>query len=179
MKSNILSSFVLLVFTIVVFAQCNKTEDPVTPVIIEPEEITDQELYDESTATSGFTYYKNDNKIQKSSFQSAHKIYFRTKFNQTAFDALTDDGKLPAGGTFSEGSVIVKELHDSLDGSAQGGIAVMKKLPNDPNAVDGWVWAEYFTGPQTGYSLILKGDGCISCHSAQDRDRVRLFELFP
>ena len=101
------------------------------------------------------------------------------RFNSIALSALTDNGKLPAGGSFPTGSLVVKELwRDSL-GATLAGYAIMEKLPNDTNQAAGWVWAE--VGPTGGgYMLSSKGDICTGCHGESgNRDYVRLFELFP
>ena len=77
----------------------------------------DKELLDRSKATTGFTYYKNDNTIKASSPQSAHNAFFRVRFNAIAQAALTDNGKLPVDSVFPEGSLIVKELYDTQNGA--------------------------------------------------------------
>ncbi len=143
--------------------------------------ITDAALFAESSTTNGFTYYKNNNTILPTSGPSAHNAFFRVRFNAIAFAALTDNGKLPVGGTFPEGSLIVKELHNNASGTAETGIAIMKKNTGDPNANEnGWVWAEYFGDANTGLKVNTKGTGCNGCHSGPDnRDKVRLFHLFP
>lgn len=183
MKKNILLIAGTALFSTTVFMQCKSNDDSPTPSNNNNNNaaITDNELYNASTTTSGFTYYKSDNTVTTSSPESAHTGFFRVRFNDVAFAALTDNGKLPAGSTFPEGSLIVKELHNQADGSDQSGVAIMIKRPNDPNAdANGWVWAEYFSGPNTGFSVSTKGAGCTGCHGASgNRDQVRLFALFP
>jgi hypothetical protein len=76
----------------------------------------DATLYNEIKSVGGFIYYKGDNTVLQSSTASAHTPYFRVRYNSTAYAALTDNGKLPVGATFPDGSVVVKELYTSLTG---------------------------------------------------------------
>ena len=139
---------------------------------------TDQGIFTKATAVSGFTYYKGNDSVYKSSPQSAHVAYFRVRFNAVAQAALTDGGKLPNGASFPTGSLIVKELHQDSLGTSPSGYAIMEKLPNDTNQAETWVWAEYNLSG-TGYTINKKGAICTSCHSMDQRDKVRLFNLFP
>ena len=139
---------------------------------------TDQALLAKASKVGGMYYYKNDTTIHRSSPQSAHAGYFRVRFNSIARTALTDGGKLPAGSYFPEGSLVVKELHNDSSGNNMIGYAVIEKLPSDTSASEGWVWAEYVTN-SNGYKIGGKGAICISCHSMNDRDNIRVFNLFP
>lgn len=172
---------IILLLIVVTFIQCNKSTtetDPVTPT--SNAAITDDELFNMTNGTDGYTYYKGSSDIATSAPASAHSGFYRVRFNATAQAALTDNGKLPEGGTFPEGSIIVKELHKAQDGSNQNGIAIMIKRPNDPNAgSNGWVWAEYFGSTANAIPVDTKGAQCIGCHSSSKRDMVRLFELVP
>lgn len=179
MKLNRLASVVAIIFIITMFLQCKKNDDDVPP-IVDDFTITDQQLYDMSITTTGYTYYKDDPTVLRSSPQSAHKAFFRVRFNNKAQAALTDNGKLPAGGVFPEGSIIVKELLSDSSASDLSQIAVMMKASGDQNADDlGWVWAEYFGSVDNKISVNDKGVACISCHSTNHRDRVRIFNLVP
>ena len=146
------------------------------PIHTKPE--SDQDLFSRSSATAGYTYYKGSPVIYRSSPQSAHAGYFRVRFNDIAGAALTDSGRLPVSGAFPSGSLIVKELHQDSTGNNIIGYAVMEKLPDDPAQNNGWVWAEY-QNSGAGYMIGSKGGICVSCHSMNDRDKVRLFDLFP
>ena len=139
---------------------------------------TDQLLFAKAKLLTSFTYYKANDSIYKSSPQSAHVAYFRVRFNAIAQAALTDGGKLPMGGSFPTGSLIVKELHQDSLGNSPSGYAIMEKLPNDTTQAETWVWAEYNLSG-TGYTINKKGAICTGCHSMNDRDKVRLFNLFP
>ena len=137
----------------------------------------DKALYDEMNSIGNFKYYKNQGFARLSSSQSAHNAYFKVRFNTTAYAALTDSGRLPKGYVFPAGSVIVSELYDANPGYIKL-YAVMKKTSN-PNAVNGWVWAEFLYDGSTAYSIEKKGGECTSCHSSNARDQVRIFNQFP
>ena len=139
---------------------------------------TDQALLLKASKVSGMSYYKDDTTIHRSSPQSAHAGYFRVRFNNIAKAVLTDGGILPVGNFFPEGSLVVKELHNDSTGNNMIGYAVMEKLPSDTNASQGWVWTEYVTN-SNGYKIGGKGAICTSCHSMNDRDKIRVFNLFP
>jgi hypothetical protein len=136
----------------------------------------DKDLYEEVKSTTGYTWYKNNDTIQASSSESAHNDFFRVRFNAIAQAALTDDGKLPVNGSFPDGSIVAKELFNTQDGALQL-TAVMKKTNSD-NGAGGWLWAEFKADGTVAYSTDEKGAGCLSCHSVNDRDHVRIFELF-
>lgn len=166
MKQNIALLVTLLICMNIFFQSCKK-------------ELTDIDvaLYNESKSTTGFTYYKNDATIKPKSNESPHSKYFRVRFNAIAQAALTDNGKLPAGSTFPEGSLIVKELYDSPTADLKF-LAIMKKESANENAVDGWLWLEIKGDGGAYISSKEKGSQCVSCHSTNDRDYTRLFDLF-
>lgn len=167
----------VVLFVLFIFIQCAKQEQRTDrPIIME----TDSALFAKITAQEGFHYYQNSDRMLLSSSASAHNKFFRVRFNEKALAALSDNGKLPAGGSFPAGSLIVKELRSGNAGEILNGYAVMEKLPDDTNAGAQWIWAEYFSTSQpNGVALHEKGRQCISCHSTGDRDKVRLFTLFP
>ena len=138
----------------------------------------DKELLDKSESTEGFRYYRENDEIFSSSQPSAHNPYFRTRFNQIAFEALTDSGRLPAGDVFPEGSLVVKELFDKKNGELKI-LAIMEKDTDSPYSADGWIWGEYRANGSVFISAEEKGSSCVSCHRAASRDLVRLFDLFP
>lgn len=163
-------SVALLFALLLSLTQCRK--DTTQPA---PE--TDATLFAKATA-GGYTYYKSDPAVYHSSPQSAHGGFFRVRFNSIAQAVLTDQGKLPVGGSFPTGSIIVKELHGDTTGSNIGVYAIMEKLPDDTSQADGWIWAEVNTSG-AGYTINNKGAICTGCHSVGDRDKVRVFDLFP
>jgi hypothetical protein len=167
MKKEFLVTMFILVSLVISLSQCKKLTEE------------DRALFDKSKTTTGFTYYKGDDTILPSSPQSAHNAFFRVRFNATAQAALTDNGKLPAGGAFPDGSLIVKELYDSQTGGLAL-LAIMEKATGNSSAGANWLWAEYKPDGKLGYSVSKKGSGCTGCHSTTGhRDYMRLFELFP
>ncbi len=168
MKTRILLSACIVFLIIFLFSQCKKkpTEE-------------DKILFDKAKVATGFTYYKNNSTVLASSPQTAHNAFFRVRFNAIAQAVLTDNGRLPAGGSFPDGSLIVKELYDSQAGSLQL-LAVMEKSTGNSLSGANWLWAEYKSDGALGYSISKKGEGCTGCHgTAGNRDYMRLFELFP
>lgn len=168
------SSFIYIIFLCALSSlvmQCKKD----TRVMEE----TDAALLTKASQSSGFTYYKNDSGIIRSSPQSAHTGYFRVRFNDIALRALTDGGKLPIGASFPTGSLVVKELHGDSTGTNLIGYAVMEKTPSDTSASQGWVWGEYVLSGAGGYRVSGKGAICTGCHNSNDRDKIRVFNLFP
>lgn len=135
---------------------------------------TDMMLFNEARATD-LVYYVNTPGITAPASESPHGS-FRVRFNSIAAAALdTITGELPEGGTFPEGSLIVKDVYE---GGSLSLYAVMKKAAHDPLAGANWLWAEIHTDGAVAFSASKKGDGCISCHSSgQQRDLVRVFDL--
>lgn len=163
MKAILTSSILLALFS-TLFYSCKKDE--------ETDVDGDNALYSE-ISMSGYTYYQNGDLLTGVS-PSPHGS-FRLRFNATALAALDSTGELPAGSSFPNGSVIVKEVGTA---SAVSLYAVMKKDPSNSNAGSGWLWAEYEPGGSVAYSVARNGEGCISCHSGTpNRDLTRTFDL--
>jgi len=99
------------------------------------------------------------------------------RFNAIAQAALDDTGKLPVGSSIPTGSIIVKEIYSSANGSIDL-YAIMKKDPSSSVSVSGYQWAEFKPDGSTFFSTKKKGNGCISCHSSSpNRDLVRTVDL--
>ena len=106
---------------------------------------------------------------------TAHRPMVRVSMNDIALNSLPG-GKLPTGGEFAEGSVIVKEI---LENGATTVLAVMYRDRAHSASGQGWLWAEYTTAGNTLFSINSRGSGCISCHSREQglqNDLVRTFE---
>ena len=102
----------------------------------------------------------------------------RVRFNQTAAAALGGDGRLPSGSSFPNGSLVVKELYDTQNGSIAL-YAIMMKDSTDGNAGANWLWAEIKPDSKVAVSVTDKGSGCTGCHgSTPNRDYLRIFDLF-
>jgi hypothetical protein len=134
-------------------------------------------IFEEISTYTDYTFYKGDSTIVHSSPQSGHNAFFRVRFNKIAAAALTDSGKLPVNGTFPEGSIIVKDLYNTQTG-AKVLYSVLKKNSMNANATNGWLWIEFEPNGNEIYKITNKGDGCVSCHSNNHRDNVRVFNLF-
>ncbi|MBP6731198.1 MAG: cytochrome P460 family protein, partial [Chitinophagales bacterium] len=138
----------------------------------------DEVQYNKAVNTTGFTYYQNSNSYLPSSSASGHgEPYFRVRFNQIAYTALTDSGRLPTGSVFPEGSIVVKELYDNSNGALKL-IAIMEKTASNSLAANGWLWSEYKADGKLVVSVNDKGTACTGCHSTNSRDYARLFDLF-
>lgn len=127
---------------------------------------SDRALYDSCKNNSAFVFYKNDPNTIYPGTNGPHGT-FRLKFNHQAFSQLTDNGKLPVGGTFANGSMIVKEI---FSGSNLKEYALMYKLSGS------WIWAEYTPGFNVKHSVKSDHSICTGCHSqAGNRDLVTTF----
>jgi hypothetical protein len=134
--------------------------------------ITDARIFAEINE-AGFEYYQGGTTLQPAS-ASPHGN-FKLRFNQEALSSLDGSGELPQGGTFPEGSVIVKEVYVN---NVLNIYAIMKKAPLDANAANGWVWSEIGPNGKVQYSIKGKGNGCVSCHDdLPNRDFVRTLDL--
>lgn len=138
--------------------------------------VTDDVLFEHVTS-EGLYYYLNDPKYMASDPSSPHDKFMRTNFNAKAASVLGPDGKLSAGKTFPDSSLIVKEISSSETGSLKL-YAVMYKIPKASNAGNGWVWAEYKPGGSVETGAGNKGTSCMGCHSSgKNRDLVKIFDL--
>ena len=107
----------------------------------------------------------------------AHRPIVRTSLNALALGAL-QNGRLPAGGAFPDGSVIFKEIQPRA-GAPATTYAVMYKDARNATAGSGWLWAEFGPDGSVQYSASNNGGACISCHQRQEgrsHDLVRTFE---
>ncbi len=91
--------------------------------------------------------------------------------------ALTENGRLPAGQEFPDGSLILKEVNT---GSGATLYDVMKKDKLSKLKSDGdWAWSEYGVDRQAGCSAVNKGESSTGCQAAEtNRDFVRSFDLY-
>lgn len=127
---------------------------------------SDKALFDSCRNDAAFTYYKNSPATVYSGSNGPHGA-FKLKFNKIAVTALTDNGKLPTGKVFPDGSMIVKEVQSN------GQFALMYKRTGS------WLWAEINADGSVAYSVNKEaGAGCISCHNQSGhRDLVVTFNF--
>lgn len=176
MNTNII---IAVIVCFICIAACKKdsgadtnTPAPTPTVVLN----TDSLLFAKSTEP-GFTWYRQNDSIKRSSTASAHSKYFRVRFNAIAQTALTDNGRLPQGSSFPQGSLVVKELYDTTTTPLKL-VAIMYKDSTHSLAVNGWVWLELKGDGGMYISATEKGAQCIGCHSVNSRDKVRVFDLF-
>lgn len=137
------------------------------------EKKTNEKLFDEVNAAD-LVFYQNKDTILSPAGGSPHGN-FKLKFNNTASGQFGTDGKFPQGGTFTDGSLIVKEVYS---GGTLTLYAVMKKDSKSKFSGNNWLWAEYEPDGKTKFSVGKKGDGCISCHSGSpNRDLTKSFDF--
>ncbi len=152
--------FVITVASLMVFS-CKKKK-------------TTEAIFDETTNGTLY-FYKSKDTIYAPKGTSPHGN-FKLKFNQTAFDALGPDGKLPLGETFPEGSLIVKEVYNSAGEKTL--YAVMKKDRKSKFASHKWLWAEYELNGDAKIGINREGKDCVDCHTGgSPRDLTLSFDL--
>jgi hypothetical protein len=89
---------------------------------------------------------------------------------------VLQNGRLPAGSGFPDGSIIFKQI---ISGGQTSLYAVMYKDSKNPLAGNGWLWAEFQPDGTPFIPLTRKGGNCIGCHSRElglQHDFVRTFE---
>lgn len=107
---------------------------------------------------------------------SAHQPLIRVSLNATAAGAL-QNGRLPSGTTFPDGSAIFKEVLTS--GRTVDLFAVMYKDRTNTLAGNGWLWAEFRPSGGVAFSVASRGSACTGCHALEQgprNDLVRIFE---
>lgn len=160
-------SFISIWVLIILIQSCKKDNTSTS---------TDSDLYNAIKDGSSYTYYAGTPGITPGTGNSPHG-FERVRFNSVAQAALDSTGKLPVGGTFPLGAIIVKEIYSSASGSINL-FAVMKKDPGNGSSGGGYLWAEFNTDGSVAFSTSKKGSGCIGCHSGStNRDLIRTFDL--
>jgi hypothetical protein len=123
-----------------------------------------------------FTAYYGDESIQPAYGESPHESGI-LKFNTTAQAALGDNGKLPTGQSFPQGSILLKEVYNNAGKLVK--YVVMKKEAYSEYSNKDWLWAEYDDKGDLLYGTFYQGTECISCHSiTPNRDYSRSFDLY-
>ena len=162
MKSKNSALFIgfLSVLFICIFYSCKK-DVGVNPLLA----FSDKALYDSAKNESAFVYYQNSQTVHSGT--SGPHGPFKLKFNKIANAALTDNGKLPVGATFPNGSMVVKVVEST------GLYALMYKKEGS------WLWAEIDADGSTYYSVNKDPTVCTSCHSQPgNRDLVVSFNFY-
>lgn len=164
------------VFTILVNA-CKDKSETAAPVSIITGNIDSVLFAQSESASEGFVAYQNKDTLRASNSASGHSPFFKVRMNAKARSVLGADGKLPVGAVFPEGSIVVKDLYNTIGGARQL-VAIMRKESANPYAKEGWLWSELQADGGAYVSAKDKGVLCAGCHSSNDRDFVRTFDLF-
>lgn len=159
-KSVIVISFSLTLIS-VIFYSCTK-DIAKNPLLA----YSDKALYDSCRNEAAFTYYQHTATVY-SGVNGPHGP-FKLKFNKIANAALTDNGKLPVGQKFPDGSLVVKEIESS------GLYALMYKKEGS------WLWAEINADGSVQFSVNKDASAaCINCHNQTgQRDQVVSFYFY-
>ncbi len=138
----------------------------------------DKQLLEMAKETAGFTWYKNSDALLNKSLGSGHsEPLLRTRYNNIASSVLDNSGKILAGASFPEGSLIVKELFvNNIDLSRY---AILYKKPSDSNAdASGWVWGYINANNTVATPASEKGSGCRGCHSQSNNIDLNLMNTY-
>lgn len=141
---------------------------------------TERELYEIAKETNGFTWYNNSSSLLNKSAGSGHpQPFLKTRYNAIAATQLDSNGKILAGATFPEGSLIVKELYDNSTTLGRYAILYKKTASIDADA-NGWVWGYVDANGTVAEAASKKGASCINCHSQSDNiDYMLMNKYFP
>ncbi len=138
--------------------------------------VTDADLVRLSKTDATWTFYKRSATPITRSSRPHPDAQALTRYNTRAATQLDAAGKVRAGASFPDSSIIVKELSD---GSTIATYAAMMKLRGSSSAgFDGWIWAEYSPDGAVKYSTTGRGGACSDCHS-QGIDYTRMNDTHP
>jgi hypothetical protein len=155
----------LLICSVLFLSRCEKDPDP--------SGIDDDALF-ALVQNNNFVYYKGANTLLSGAGDSPHGS-FKLRFNAKAASVLDASGKLPAGVTFPDSSIVLKEVYS---GNTLQLLVPMMKFPSHNQSASGWLWAEYGPSGKVVYALKKEGSGCTGCHGGStNRDFIRSFDL--
>ncbi len=162
MKLRIVNTLFFFITVLSVFYSCTK-DIAKNPLLA----YSDKALLDSARNESAFIYYKNDPGAIYSGTNGPHGP-FKLKFNKIAATVLTDNGKLPIGQAFPNGSLVVKEVPST------NVYAIMYKKEGS------WLWLEAHNDGSVVHSVNKDPQAaCVSCHSqAGQRDLVVSFNFY-
>lgn len=141
---------------------------------------TDQELFEMSKSTTGFTWFNNSSAVLNKSGGSGHpQPFLRTRYNSIAATKLDSLGRIIPGSTFPEGALIVKELLENASTLGRYAILYKKSTSEDADA-NGWVWGYINADGTVAVKASEKGNSCISCHTQSENiDYMLMNKYFP
>jgi hypothetical protein len=168
MKKHILIA--VFASIVIVFNACKS--DPEDTVGI------DKEIYDMSKTTTGFTWYKLSSAfLNKSSGTGHSQDFIRTRYNAAAATMLDSSGKVRSGTVFPEGSLVVKELHETTSKFSR--YAVMLKRTGAAEAdASNWVWGYINADGSVAEPAKNKGASCRGCHSQEGHIDLTLMNKY-
>jgi cytochrome P460 len=187
MRSRVFSVLVRLSYFVVLasLVSCGDGDRPSgTPTAPTPpptisDDATVWRLMTQTEPFASYTVFPNTEEFTTGTLNGseAHRTIVRVTLNARAAGAL-QNGKLPSGARFPDGSIIFKELRPSTGASATG-YAVMYKHSSNALAGNGWLWAQFSPSGDVGYSISNRGGMCTGCHQLEQgpqNDSVRTFE---
>lgn len=168
LRISIISTIGLL---FVFFISCKKDEKA---------SATDVELYNMAKETADFVWYKNSDALLPRSDLSGHsETYLRTRYNSIAAAMLDGAGKVQSAIVFPEGSIIVKELRNSIASISKYAI-LYKESAHKYADSDGWVWGYLKADGTVAEPSSNKGSACRACHNhAGNVDHTLMNVAFP
>ncbi len=127
--------------------------------------VTDDALRQAVSARSSWAFFRNNpNRLSRSAGSGHSEPQLRTQYNPRAAALLDANGRVRAGATFPDSSIIVKEL---FSGGTLTTLAVMLKLRGSPQASRGdWVWGYFDAAGGVRASVTSRGSGCAGCHES-------------
>jgi hypothetical protein len=127
----------------------------------------DKEMHDLSKTTTGFTWYKFSSAFLDKSAGTGHsEALVRTRYNATAAAMLDSVGKVRSGITFPEGSLVVKELHESASKFNRYAIMLKRSAAEEADETN-WVWGYINADGSVAEPAKNKGKSCRGCHSQE------------
>ncbi|MDH4070359.1 MAG: hypothetical protein OEV30_08040 [Ignavibacteria bacterium] len=140
----------------------------------------DEALFLRVTRTDPFTAYSlfpNADSVTSGTLNgsNAHQPLVKVSMNAAAAGAL-QNGILPPGTAFPNGSIIFKEIIVSGETTL---FAIMEKDSGNALAGNNWIWAELYPDGRVFYSVESRGGICVPCHLREQgpaNDLVRTFE---
>lgn len=170
-RINTITALSFLLFSFVIAINSCQRED-LNPGPV-PE---DAQLMQEIADTANYQYTVFHPTIVQSVSNSPRE-FERVRINTIGNGVLDSNGRLPKGTVFPNGTIIVKEAYDGLNGKLIQ-YAIMKKEPANRYANNGWLWYEVNIDGTNPFSIGLKGLKCIKCHTSfANTDATRTFDL--
>jgi len=126
--------------------------------------VSDASLFTLSQSAATWKFYKNSTTPVTRASGPHPEPKALVRYNAIAATQLDANGKVRAGASFPDSSVIVKQLSS---GTTVSTYAVMMRLRGSASpSFDGWIWAEFGPTGSVKYSTSARGASCYSCHSA-------------